>query len=181
MNDMEKYLRKVSAGLYRLPENEKNEILREIQSHIYEAESRQEPVQVVLDKLGSPLKLAQSYVNIHSIDSGSLNFRSVLSNMAFFMSAGLSGVFVLPTLLIMTFTFLISAIGIVGYSIINLFIDLPGNIMLGDGVILTGFSAVIVALIVGAIFAILAYLSWWTLRKYLLFISQRYKKLRMLK
>jgi len=180
MNDVEKYLNKMSAGLYRLPESERNEILSEIQNHIYEAESRQEPVQAVLDKLGSPLKLAQSYINIHDIDSGNMSFRSILSNMAFFISAGLSGVFVLPTLLITTFTFLISAVGIVGYSIIDLFIDLPGSIMLGDEVVLTGFSAVIVALLVGVILAILAYLSWWTLRKYLLFVSQRYQKLRKL-
>jgi len=182
MNDVEKYLKKVSAGLYRLPESERNEILSEIKNHIHEAENGQEPVQVVLDKLGSPLKLAQSYVNIYNIDSGDMSFSSVLGNMAFFISAGLSGIIVIPTLLAIIVGFLLSAIFAIGYSVLDLFIDFPGDggIMLGGEEPLTGFTAVLVALIAGVILIILAYLGWWILKKYLFFVSQRYKKLRML-
>ena len=39
MNDVEKYLKKMSVGLYRLPESERDEILSEIKNHIHEAES----------------------------------------------------------------------------------------------------------------------------------------------
>jgi len=180
MNDVDKYLKKVSAGLHKLPESERNEILNEIKNHIHEAESRQEPVQTILDKLGSPIKLAQSYVSIYNIDSGDISFGSILGNMAFFLSAGLSGIIVIPTLSIMIVGFLFSAVFSIGYSIVDLIIGLPGpgGIVLGDNV-LTGFTAVLVALIAGAILVILAYFCWWVLKKYILFVSQRYKKMHM--
>ena len=199
MNEAEKYLEKVSTGLYRLPENERNEILGEIRSHIHEAESRQESVQEVLNKLGSPLKLAQSYVNIHNIESGDMNFDSILNNMAFYISAGFAGIFVVPTLFTATFTFLFCAVAFVGYSIIDLFADLPGGIgydisattmsigfVMGrfssdNAVVFTGLVAVGIALIFALFCFGMAWLCWKGLKKYLSFVSRRYQKLRMLR
>jgi len=199
MNEAEKYLQKVSAGLYRLPENERNEILREIQSHIHEAECRQEPVQAVLSKLGSPLKLAQSYVNISNIESGDMSLSSILNGMAFYVSAGFSGIFIVPTLFTATFAFLLVAVIFVGYSIIDLFADLPGGIgydiseahanvgliidvfSSDSAVVFSGFTAVGVALIIALFCFGIAWLCWKGLKKYLSFVSRRYQKLRMIK
>ena len=198
MNEVEKYLQKVSAGLYRLPESERNEILGEIRNHIYEAESRQEPVQAVLNKLGSPLNLAQSYVNIHNIESGDISFGSIFNGMAFYISAGFSGIFIVPTLFTATFAFLLAAVVFVGYSIIDLFMDLPGGIGFDisathmnfglvisgfasdSAVVFTGFTAVGVALIIAIFCFGIAWLCWKGLKKYLSFISHRYQKLRIL-
>jgi len=188
MTEMEMYLKKVSTGLYRLPESERDEILGEIRNHIYEAVSRQEPVGDVIAKLGSPLKLAQSYVSIHNINHNEISFGSILGSMAFFVSAGLSGLVIIPTLFILAAAFFFSAIITVGYSIVDLFIDLPGGIGyirldhaygVYESVIFTGFPAVLVALGVSLIFSGLAYGCWKLLKKYLSFVSLRYQKLRI--
>ena len=55
MNEKEKYLQRVAAGLSKLPQEEKDEILSEIRNHIYESVNRQENEQIVLNRLG-PLK-----------------------------------------------------------------------------------------------------------------------------
>ena len=114
MSEVEKYLQKVSAGLYRLPNSEQSEILGEIRNHIHEAESRQEPVHVVL-------------------------------------------------------------------SILDFFIDIPWH----DGVtffsdtVHTGFPALVMSLMLGAVLFFLGILCRKLLKKYLVFISLRYKKFRM--
>jgi len=179
MKETEAYLKKVSDGLYKLPENERNEILGEIRNHIHEAVNMQEPVQDVINRLGPPLKLAQSYVNIHNINRGDMNFGSVLSGTAFFLSAGLSGLIVVPTLVGLILLFLLIAAIIIGTGILGVFIDLPDAIIIIGEETLTGLPALIVCLILAIIFAFLGYLSWKLLKVYLVFISRRYRKLRM--
>jgi len=179
MKEMEAYLKKVSDGLHKLPENERNEILGEIRNHIHEAVNMQEPVQAVIDKLGPPLKLAQSYVNIHKINRGDMSFGNVLSGTVFFLSAGLSGLIVVPTLVGLIFVLLLSAAIIIGAGILGVFIDLPDAVIIVGEETLTGLPALIVCLILSIIFVFLSYLSWKLLKMYLVFISRRYQKLRM--
>jgi len=180
MSEVEKYLRKVSAGLYRLPESEQSEILSEIRNHIHEAESRQEPVQTVLERLGPPLRLAQSYANIHNIESGNTDF-NIWRDMAFFFSAGLASYVVVPTLFIMAVTFPLTAVLTVALSILDFFIDIPWH----DGVtffsdtVHTGFPALVMSLILGVVLFFGGIFCWKLLKKYLAFISLRYKKFRM--
>jgi uncharacterized membrane protein len=176
MSEIEKYLQKVSAGLYRLPENERREILSEIRNHIHEAVNRQEPIQSVLDRLGSPIRLAQSYAGIYNIESGI----SIWRDMAFFFSAGLASYVVIPTLFIVAVTFPLTAVYTIGYSILDLFTDLPGDgVEMWYGLTLTGFPAVIASVIIGAILFVIGILCWKLLKRYLTFISLRYKKFRM--
>ena len=182
MNETEKYLQKVSAGLYKLPENERNEIVEEIRNHIHEAVSRQEPVQNIINRLGPPLRLAQSYASIHNVNNDNMELSNVWRDMAFFFSAGLSSYFVVPALFITAITFVVTAVGIIGYSILNLFIDLPGDgIHLWGETSLTGLAAVAVSVILGIIFFFAAYGCWKLLKKYLTFISRRYQEFRMRK
>jgi len=190
MNEMEMYLNKVSAGLYRLPESERNEILSEIRSHIHEAVSRQEPVQDVINKLGPPLKLAQSYASLHDINNDEVSFGSIWGSMAFFISAGLSGMVIVPTLFVLSLSFMFSAVVTVGYAIVDLFIDLPGGIGAYtfdfshgtyEGVMFTGLPALAVALGISLIFVWLARICWKLLKKYLAFVSRRYQELRIIK
>ncbi|MCL2217839.1 MAG: DUF1700 domain-containing protein [Defluviitaleaceae bacterium] len=181
MSEMEKYLQSVSAGLNKLPENERNEILAEIRNHIHEAINRQEPINVVIDRLGHPLRLAQSYANIYNIESGNKDF-NIWRDMTFFFSAGLASYVVVPTLFLMAVVLPLTSIFMVGYTLLDLFIDLPGdnlNVEMWYGLTLTGFPAIIVTLVFGVIFFIFGILCWKLLKKYLAFISLRYKKFRI--
>ncbi|MCL2549876.1 MAG: DUF1700 domain-containing protein [Methanimicrococcus sp.] len=181
LKEIEAYLKKVSDGLYQLPDSERNEILGEIRNHIHEAVDMQEPVQAVIDKLGPPQKLAQSYVNIHYINRSNMSFSGVLNNMVFFLSAGLSSLIIVPTLISFILLFLLIASASISVGILGLFTDLPSNtgIMIGSEEPLTGFTALIAGLILCVIFFLLSYLSWKLLKIYAIFISRRYQKLRM--
>ena len=116
--------------------------------------------------------------------------------MAFYISAGFSGLFVVPILFTAAFGFLLSAAAFVGYSIIDLFADLPGAIgfdisatsmnigfIIGSdsAVVFTGLAAVGVASVIALFCFGIAWLCWKGLKKYLSFISRRYQKLRMKK
>jgi len=185
MSKVEKYLQNVAAGLSRLPENDKNEIIGEIRNHIHEAESRQEPVEAVLDKLGSPQKLAQSYINIHNANSGDMGFDSVWKSMVEFLPVGLS-IFVVPILFLGSLGFLLSAVFLIGYSILDLFVNLPGGILqitdaTGETLVVgfSGIPAVAIASVIALIVFGFSLLCWKLLKKYLVSVSQRYQKLRM--
>ncbi|MCL2141301.1 MAG: DUF1700 domain-containing protein [Methanimicrococcus sp.] len=177
MNETEKYLEKVASGLKRLPEHERNEILNEIRSHIYEAVNQQEPEQEVLERLGSPVKLAQSYDSLHSIESG----QSIFNNLAFYFSAGVSSIFIVPILFFLTLAFASSAIIVVVYSIIDLLFVLPEHVVDFVGFTVTSFPALMVIIAFGSMFLLIAYLLWKLLRKFCAFVSLRYQKLRLKK
>ena len=176
MTETEKYLNEVAAGLYRLPEHEKTEILNEIRSHIHEAVSQQESEQTVLDRLGSPLRLAQSYVSLSNIESG----QNILSTFAFYFSAGIATIVVVPSLFFTALSLVISAVAILGYSIVRLFVILPYPMRFWE-VEMSGIPAVIASVVIGLIHCVIALLCWKLLKKYLAFISLRYQKIRLTK
>ena len=179
MNEAEKYLQRVSAGLYRLPDDEKKEVLSEIQTYINDAVKGQEPIQTVLDRLGPPLRLAQSYVSIHNVDNDNIGVNTVVGNIAFYFSAGLASIIILPILFFTAFALILSSVIVVAYAVLHLFFNLPGGSIDLGAWSFTGIPAVIVAIICGVIFFYLAYLLWRLLRKYIAYISLRYQKRRL--
>ena len=183
MTDMEKYLQKVSAGLYRLSENERNEILDEIRNHIHEAVNRQESVHDVINRLGPPLRLAQSYVSIYNINNDNMTPLNVWRDMAFFFSVGLASYIVVPILFITAIKLVLTAGSMIIVSILYFFTDIPSyyGINLWGETNLIGFPAVIASIIFGVIFVFIAYGCWKLLKKYLAFISLRYQMFRMKK
>ena len=181
MMDKEKYMQKVAAGLHRLPEADRNEILTEIANHIHEAQSRQEPIEQVLTKLGSPLALAQSYASIYNIENREMSLKYIINNIAFYFSAGISGCFIIPSLFIMALTFPLASLAAVGAAIADIIFDLPieGTVNLGPNIILSGFPALIATLVICIPLSLLGLLCWKGLKKYLRFVSMRYQKLKM--
>ncbi len=177
-NVVENYLQNVLEGLNRLPESDRNEILKEIRNHIYEAINRREPEQTILARLGSPLKLAQSYVNAYKLNYGNFSIKYFLSMMSFYFSAGMTGIFVVPTLFLISIFFPIIAAVVLVYSVIGLFFDIPGVISLGF-VTFTGFPQLIASIIVSPILFIIGVQCWRSLKKYLLYISNRYQSIRL--
>lgn len=177
-SEIDKYLQKVSAKLNRLPASEKEEILNEVKNHIHEAVSRQEPLQNVLDKLGSPSKLAGSYTALYDLEKSPSNH--ALHNVSFFLSTGLTSVIVVPLLCILPILFIIAAVVSLVISVAGLFMDIPGGIVL-NSVTHTGFSQLSIAIISSVILLSLALLLWRILIKYLTFVAKRYQRIRMKK
>jgi len=175
-SEIDKYLQRVSARLNRLPVSDKEEILEEIKNHVHEAVSRQEPLQNVLDKLGSPSKLAGSYTAIYDLEKSHFNY--VLYNISFFLSTGITSVIVIPLLFILSILFGIAAVVSLIVSVAGMFIDIPGGIVL-NSMSFTGFSQLIVAIISSVILIILAFLFWKSLMKYLTYVAKRYQRIKL--
>jgi len=183
MIEMERYLQEVYSGLSGLPKNERNEILGEIRNHIHEAIARQEPVQSVIDRLGSPIKLAQSYVNIYNIENNNTG-SNVWRDMVFFIWAGSASYIIILTLVMITVTLPLTAIFMIGHSILDLFIELPAyglpsySLEIWHNLSLTGFPALIASVPIGVILFVLGILCGKLLKVYMVFIPQRYEKFR---
>ncbi len=178
-NQAEEYLQKVLEGLSRLPESDRNEIIKEIRNHIYEALNRQEPEQTVLAKLGSPLKLAQSYVNVYELNNNHFNIKYFAGIMSFYFSAGMSGIFVVPTLFLVAIVFALMPVFLLGYSVIGLFFNIPG--LTFGFMTLTGFPQLTASIIASPILLIIAFQCWKLLKKYLSYIANRYQSIRLSK
>ncbi len=177
-SEVDKYLGKVSAKLNRLPVTEKEEILKEITNHIHEAVSRQESLQNVLDKLGSPSKLAGSYTALYDLEKSRSNH--VLHNVSFFLSTGLTSVIVIPLLFILSILFAIAAAVSLVISVAGMFMDIPGGIVLNSASY-TGFSQLVVAIISSVILSSFALLLWKALIKYLMYVAKRHQRIRLKK
>lgn len=175
--DIESYLEKVSRGLH-LSEADKNDVIGEIRNHIYEAVNRQEPLNKVLVKLGEPLKLAKSYNYSYKIANDDFKSSDILNGIAFYSSVALSGIFVVTVLPIISITFVLTAIFIIGISITNMvgITSLPFNI---GATLVTGWPQVIMAVIISVILLMIARASWSGLRKYIKYVSSNYHKRRV--
>lgn len=179
--EIEKYFAKVSNCLERLPQSEREEILMEISNHVYEATSNGETASAVLEHLGSPEKLAASYTNSYVLDSGNIRFgvQDMLRNLTFYSGTAFSGIFVIPIFGSLAFAFALTAVLLLGISVVNLtgFISIPFN--LGSYYLASGIPQVLAAVIIGAGFMFLAVLSWNFLKKYLAHVSKKYRELHM--
>jgi uncharacterized membrane protein len=175
-SEIDKYLQKVSAKLARMPVFEKEEILNEIKNHIHEAVSRQEPLQNVLDRLGSPSKLAGSYTVLYDLEKS--RYTHAFHHVSFFLSTGLTSVVVIPLLFILSILFVVTAVVSFIISVAELFIDIPGGIVL-NSTTYTGFPQLIVGIISSVILTGLALLLWKALMKYLKYVAKSYQRIRL--
>lgn len=171
------YLEKVSKALH-IPEMDKNDVISEIKSHIYEALNRQEPLETVLKNLGEPYRLAKSYNHSYQLENGEFKFSDIFNNIAFYSSVALSGMFVVTILPTVTVTFALTAIFIFGLAITNMIgiTNMPFNIGMMP---VTGLPQVIMAAVIGIILLLVAYASWSGLKRYLKYVSTNYHKRRI--
>lgn len=172
------YLDKVGSGLL-LPEDEKNDILDEIKSHIYEAVNRGETLKNVLIKLGAPQKLAKSYNHSYKLENNQFKFSDILSSLAFYSSVALSGIFVISVLPIVTVSFVFCVVIILGVTALNMIGITHIPFTIAPNILVTGWPQVGIAVVVSAILLLIARASWLGLKKYLKFVSTNYHNRRV--
>lgn len=179
-HDTEKYLQKVNHCLSGIPEQDKCDILLEIKSHIYEATEKGEVTSHILTRLGSPEKLAKAYSLGYCAENQKIKLSDILSSFVFFGFAGFSGIVIIPALSILTITFIAVAIAIPGTAITNLlgFTHTPMFVW-GERSIQTGILQLVLSMAVGGTFALLTYVCWHSLKKYIRAISEKYRKLKL--
>lgn len=179
--EVEKYLQEVSRGLLHMSKEEKEEILLEIESHIYTATEKNESPSQVLARLGPPVTLAKAYSFDYAVQYQQLKPVDVFSNFAFWGLAGLSGIIVVPVLCILAFTFFMVAMVIPGTAITNILgiTNVPMFVLWGDISVPSGILQLVLGLVVGAIFIFLVWLCWCELKKIVMAVSKKYQKLKL--
>jgi uncharacterized membrane protein len=177
----ERYLDELRRNLRPLPEEERSDAVREIESHIAEGQADGRPTAAVLAGLGDARTLARAYVADYHIRvprGGALGSvaRFVLSS-AFVSGTGLLSLFVVPMLALLTSLAGLLAIATPILGVLRTF-GVSGIVMGDSGgwqvPTLWSFPA---SLVLAAAFAVLAWAGYKLLRGYLWLVLVGYRRL----
>lgn len=182
MDDVaERYLDELRRNLRPLPEDERSDAVREIESHIAEGRADGRPTEAVLAGLGDARTLARAYVADYHLRvprSGALGSvaRFVLSS-AFVSGTGLLSLFVVPLLALLTSLAGLLAVASPVLGILRTF-GVPGIVM-GDsgGWQVPTLWSFPVSVALAAAFAVLAWAGYELLRGYLRLVLAGYRRL----
>ena len=176
-----RYLDELRRNLRPLPEDERTDAVREIESHIAEGQADGRPTASVLAGLGDARTLARAYVaDYHlrvprDVKLGSVS-RFVLSS-AFVSGTGVLSLFVVPMLPLLTFLAGLLAVATPFLGVLRTF-GVPGIVMGDSGgwqvPTLWSFPA---SLAFAAACAVLAWAGYKLLRGYLRLVLAGYRKL----
>lgn len=170
---VEDYLESVNRCLKPLDLHEREDIIREIRSHIEEKiRMSGKGVESVLKELGRPSDLAAGYVGKSIADNPKFNIRHLLRMISFYSIIGLKGMFIIPFASILSISLYVCSIITVAAGLIK-----TGGAIVGYEIpyiqVNLGFGPVpsILVLPVCIIFAVLFYFLgrklWQFLKGYL--------------
>ncbi len=170
----------MSRGLSGIPEKDRQEILEEVAGHLHSAEQKGEPVEKTLAGLGSAEKLAHAYAFGYGTAARGLRLADLPGSLAFYATIGLSGMILVPTLVILAVTFVAVAIFIPCVAVGNYigFVTIP-MFTFGSASISPGPLQLLLSIFVGVLFLWLAALCRDGLRRYLSAVSARYRARRL--
>jgi len=177
----ERYLDELRRNLRTLPEDERSEAVREIESHIAEGKADGRPTAAVLAGLGDARTLAKAYVadyHLRKPRSGALGSvsRFVLSS-AFVSGTGLVSLFVVPMLAFVTSLAGLLAVGTPVLGVLRTF-GVSGIVM-GDsgGWEVPVLWSIPASLVLAAAFAVIAWAGYVLLRGYLRLVLTGYRRI----
>lgn len=104
------YLEQVEKYLKPLPVSERVDIVQEIKSEMQELQAAGQTPEQILARLGEPKEMARAYLGDLIAQGSGFSASRVLALCAFYSAAGLSGLVVIPTLVICAPVFLLCGI-----------------------------------------------------------------------
>ena len=104
------YLEKIERYLKPLPISERVDIVKEIQSEIFELQSNGKNAKEIMERLGNPKELAKAYLGDLIAKDTSFSWNRVLAICAYYSLASLSGLVIIPTLAICAPVFILCGI-----------------------------------------------------------------------
>ena len=104
------YLEQVEKYLKPLPVSERVDIVQEIKSEMQELQAAGQTPEEILARLGEPKELARAYLGDLIAQGSGFSMGRVLALCAFYSAAGLSGLVVIPTLVICAPAFLLCGV-----------------------------------------------------------------------
>jgi uncharacterized membrane protein len=177
----ERYLDELRRNLRLLPEDERSDAVREIESHIAEGQADGRPTAAVLAGLGDARTLARAYVADYHLrvprDGGLGSVSRFVLSSAFVSGTGLLSLFVIPMLALLTSLAGLLAVVTPVLGVLRTF-GVQGIVMGDSGgwqvPILWSFPA---SLVLGAAFAVMAWAGYKLLHGYLRLVLAGYRRL----
>lgn len=179
---LEKYLSKVDSYLRHMPISEKTDILSELKSNFYERLNSGQSAESIIDELDTPKELAMSYMGASIIKKQGFSLRRFMMVFGFYSFATAAWILVIPTLAVLSASFFFSSAvsilagamgllkGIIHISAID---NLKFMLFVYE---LKGVPALIVGLVLAAIFVVIGVLCWKATIGLIRFLqSQRWK------
>lgn len=171
------YLEKLNELLQKMPEEDRLDAVREIESHIAEGIASGESEAVILARLGDPRKLAKAYRSEYFMEQRSnRSLKDIIAMIRFYCTTGLLSVIVIPFLAILAYGFGFCAVLTIIAGIVRTFGVTWIQMNLGPGIEVPTQYSMVYAGVIGGIIGGIAYISWKNLRRYLAFLSASYKK-----
>ena len=170
------YLDKLNACLHKLPEEERLDAVREIESHITEGILGGQPEAAILARLGDPRKLAKAYRSEYLSQNISFSYKYVFGLIGFYCTTGLLSVMVVPVLATIAYGFGFCAALIMLASFIRTFGVTWITMDIGSYVVPTQLS-LLYGLVVGGIVGGIAFVCWKALKRYLAYVTGRYRRI----
>lgn len=107
---LNEYLEQVEKYLKPLPVSERVDIVQEIKSEMQELQAAGQTPEQILARLGEPKEMARAYLGDLIAQGSGFSMGRVLALCAFYSAAGLSGLVVIPTLVICAPVFLLCGV-----------------------------------------------------------------------
>jgi uncharacterized membrane protein len=171
------YLDQLYNNLRNLPEEDRLDAVREIESHITDGIRSGEAEGAILAKLGNPRQLAKAYRSEFIVQMKPSSIKDILAMISFYCTTGLLSVFVVPILATIAYGFGFCAVLTLLGGIIRTFGVTWITMDLGPNYSVPAAWSMLYALIVGGIIGSIAYFSWKYLKIYLAYLSSRYRSM----
>ncbi len=161
---LSKYLNKIDHYLKPLNAAERADIVKEIESEIFELSYEGKSADEIIERLGDEKELARAYIG-NSITKGKFSLRKVGALIAFWLMSGVSGLFILPFTVISAGAFMISGIMIPIAGIVKFVAHLNGVELTEIGINFDNFTVGAVeflplSFIIGALTFGVGILAW---------------------
>ncbi len=176
------YLEKIERYLKPLPVSERIDIVKEIKSEILELQSNGKTSEEIIQRLGDPKELAKAYLGDLISKSSSFSWNRVLAICAYYSLASLSGLIVIPVLVICAPVFIacaavtpiMGAIKLID-ALLNLGIPYAGYI--GISGIENTIIVFILSILIGAALYFVGRICWKLLVRYIKAVSKTKQRL----
>ncbi|WP_081756635.1 DUF1700 domain-containing protein [Gorillibacterium massiliense] len=173
------YLRKFYEFLKYMPEEERQDAVREIESNIAEGIANGQSEAAILARLGNPYLLARAYQSEYMMErQPSHSLKDVLLKLRFYCTTGLISIMVVPVLATIMYSFGFCAVLTLIAGVIRSF-GVPWiNMSLGPNYEVPYSWSIPFAVVTSAFIGGIALISRKYLNKYLKFVSVQYSKLK---
>jgi uncharacterized membrane protein len=176
----EAFLKEFAKHLQELAHEERDDIIKEIKSHIQTGLQHGQSEEEILKRLGSPKSLAKGYLGEYYLQQKSSNPSHFFKLFFFFASLGFLSPVVIVFLAGVSFAFAIGAVAVLISGILSTFEysigDFTFGVQLGSQTI-TGWPGLLISLVVAVILWIGSKWCWRGLRQYFAYLASKYRRL----